>query len=166
MAMMRVALAVMLIAACASGPNGRVPDSTRAPSAAVDTTRVKVLASFQQTGWEQATTIVIDDQPALASAWRVAHTGMSNVPPLPVVDLASDRAVVVAAGMRTSGGYVLKLGDHHVSHDTLTIGVVLQRPGANCATTAQLTAPAILLAVPRTAVAPRIAMSEHDGPSC
>ncbi len=164
--MMRVALAGVLIAACASGPNGRAPDSTTAPSAAVDTTRVRVLASFQQSGWEQATTIVIDDQPALASAWGVAHAGMSDIPPLPAVDLTQDRAVVVAAGMRTSGGYVLKLEEHRVSHDTLVIGVVLQRPGANCATTAQLTAPAILLAVPRTAVAPRVAMLERDGPSC
>lgn len=164
--MIRVAFAGVMIAACASGPNGPPPDSTAAPSAAVDTARVRILASFQQSGWEQATTIVIDDQAALASAWGVAHAGMSDVPPLPAVDLAQDRAVVVAAGMQASGGYVLKLGEHRVAHDTLVIGVVLQRPGANCATTAQLTAPAILLAVPRTAVAPRVVVSSREGPSC
>ncbi len=164
--MMRSAMGVVLLAACASGPNGRASDSTAAPSSAVDTTRVRELVSFQQTGWDAATTIVIDDHAALVSAWGVAHAGMSDVPPLPVVDLTRDRALVVAAGMRASGGYVLKLGEHRVSHDTLVIGVVLQRPGANCATTAQLTAPAIFLAVPRTAAVPRVAMSERDGPSC
>ncbi|MEO5826974.1 MAG: hypothetical protein ABIR59_13895 [Gemmatimonadales bacterium] len=164
--MMRAALAGVLIAACASGPNDRASDSTTDPSAQIDTTRVREIASFQQTGWDAAATIVIDDQYTLASAWKVAHSGMSDVPPLPALDLTRDRAMVVAAGMRTSGGYVLKLGDHLVSHDTLVIGVVLQRPGANCTTTAQLTAPAIFLAVPRTAASTRIAMSERDGPSC
>lgn len=164
--MMRIALVAGLLSACASPPNGRAPDSATSPSVAIDTNRVQVLAAFQQSGWEQATTLVIDDQPALAAAWSVAHAGMSDVPPLPTVDLIRDRVLVVAVGMRTSGGYVLELGEHRVSDDTLVIGVVLQRPGANCATTAQLTAPAIFLAVPRTAVAPRVAMSERDGPSC
>lgn len=163
---MRILPGILMLCSCASGPNGRATDTASVPSTGIDTTRVRVLASFQQSGWEEAATIVVDDSAALIAAWGVAHAGMSDVPPLPALDFNHDRAVVVAAGTRPSGGYVLHLGEHRVSHDTVAIGVVLQRPGANCATTAQLTAPAILLAVPRTATSPRIAMSERDGPSC
>ncbi len=163
--MIRTAIAVALVTACASSPNDRAAESA-VHGSDIDTTRVRVLAAFQQSGWDQATTVVIDDQAGLTAAWNVAHSAMSDVPPPPPLDFSRDRALVVAAGMRTSGGYVLNAGPHRVSHDTLVIGVVLQRPGPNCATTAQLTAPAILLAVPRTAVTPKVTMSERDNPPC
>lgn len=160
--MLRSLLVLASLGACATGSDPRVTDTTPPPPSSVVADTMRIVAEFQQSGWDAPATLVIEDSATFAAAWATAHAGMTPVPSMPQVNFDRDRVIVVAAGMRPSGGYTI----HAASPSLGAIDVVVQRPGPGCAATAQITQPAIVLAVPRAPQPPRVVVNERAGPPC
>jgi len=155
-----------LLGACAGSSNaGR--DSTGAPAEAVVTVdSMRVLTELQSSGWSDREIVVVENTADFRRAWDRVHANAGEAPPLPSVVFARERVVVVGAGTRSSGGYVMMPGTVRMTGDTLVVEVILQTPGAQCGTTAALTEPVIVLALRRTTAVPRVTMTERPGPSC
>lgn len=158
--MLRTLILVVGLGACAPGAEPQIGDTT--PPASVVTDTLRMLVTLQQSGWDAPVTLIIDDSTAFASAWAVAHAGLTPVPAFPPVDLSRERVIVVAAGMRSSGGYGLSAS----VAPTAGADVVIQSPGPGCGATAQITHPAIIFTMRRTSQRPKVAVSERAGPPC
>ena len=135
----------ILLAACGDAPPV-VDDSPPAPPSV--TTEVAVVATSQRSSWEEVLEVVLTRADAWAAAWNHLHDGVSPPPPMPEVDFTSHRVMIVTAGSRPSGGYALAHERTTIVNDTLVLDVTLTMPGASCATTMELTAPALALAIP------------------
>jgi hypothetical protein len=122
---------------------------------------VTELGHSTQSAWTAAQTIVVNDTVAFGHAWADLYSAASTRPPMPAVDFAKSRVVVVASGYRPTGGFRLALSDAHVAGDTAIITITLFTPPAGCAVTQQLTMPAIAIAMPVVPAQFRIVSSER-----
>ncbi len=146
---MRHAVLVLLaLAACTGDTPDRdaVTDSTAVDAATGPP--ITVLGESQQSSWEEAMDVVVTNATSWEAAWSHLHDGVSPPPSLPPVDFVTQRVLIVAAGMRPSGGFSLAMTDHVVSADTIHVDIAIGAPGAGCGVTAALTAPTLVLAIP------------------
>lgn len=148
--MARWSLVLLVVMACGSEPGSREPSPDSAVTdAATVRPPVSVLGTSQQSGWEEPVEAIVANDPSWTAAWAYQHDGVTPPPPRPDVDFEVERVLMVAAGMRTSGGFDLQLSGHAIVGDTLTVDVLLTTPGAECAVTMALTSPALALRIPR-----------------
>ncbi|MBA2626588.1 MAG: protease complex subunit PrcB family protein [Gemmatimonadales bacterium] len=82
-----------------------------------------------------------------ASSWAAVWDSISS-DPRPQVDFTRETVVLAAAGERRTGGYVLRIAGVRDSAGTLIVTVIEEQPGAGCLTTAALTYPVTVVAVP------------------
>jgi hypothetical protein len=110
---------------------------------------VHALFVEQSSGVEDRQRAVLTRQEEWTALWDRAHANLTHTPPAPAVDFA-DRIVVVAAmGLRSSGGYAIRIDAVHRDGDDLYVRVHEVSPGARCLVTAALTAPVTAVALPR-----------------
>lgn len=135
---------LLLLAAC----GGIVTTSSGRPSEVQDAP-VRVLGQFQQAEWSEPDTVEIGNADAWREAWARLQGGVTPLPPAPVVDFATERVIIVAAGTRSSGGFAYSFDRSGTTGDAIEIGLTLVSPGPRCGVAQMLTSPAIALAVPR-----------------
>lgn len=101
-------------------------------------------------GLDQPGRIVVRDETSWQALWSQIHERFSEVPPVPAVDFSREMVVVVALGLRSSGGYsILVDAAHEASNAGLLVTVRSISPGSKCARTAALTQPVDIARVPR-----------------
>jgi len=146
--MNRCSLLLLMLVAC--GPESRSSE-TGADNAVTDAgsqPTVSVLGVSQQAGWEEAVDVIIANEASWAAAWTYQHDGITPSPQRPSVNFEAERVLMIAAGVRPSGGFALELTDHAIVGDTLTIDILLSTPGAECGVATALTSPALALRIP------------------
>ena len=145
----RWSLVLLVLVAC--GPEAQSPD-TGTDSAVIESgtvpPAVSVLGTSQMSGWEEPVDAIVANATSWTAAWAYQHDGVAPVPPRPEVDFETARVLMVAAGMRPSGGFDLQLTSHAIVSDTITIDVLLTTPGPQCAVTMALTSPALAIRIP------------------
>lgn len=143
MRLLRV-IVVGMLAAC----GGIVTTSGARPSE-MQRQPARVLGQVQQAEWSEPDTVEIGTIAAWAGAWARLQGGVTPLPPVPVVDFATERVVVVAAGTRPSGGFAYTFDRARTTSEAVEVGLTLVSLSPRCAVAQMLTSPAIALAVPR-----------------
>ena len=147
-----------LLTACGDAPDV-VDEAPPAPPAV--STEVSVVATSQQSSWEEVLEVLLTTPDAWAAAWGHLHDGIAPPPPMPEVDFTTQRVMIITAGSRPSGGFALSHERTEVAGDTLVLDVTLSVPGPSCATTQALTSPALALALPLLPAAVVVRRSEQ-----
>ena len=94
----------------------------------------------------------IDTPADLQRLWAAQrHSPGQAQPPIPEVDFSSQGLLLIHMGRRPSGGYAIALAEPvgRVTGDTLTVAVDWISPAADRATAQMITAPCLLLKLPR-----------------
>lgn len=143
---MRIPLLVgfVFLAAC-----GGIVTTSSGRSSEMASAPVRVLGQYQQADWSEPDTVEIGNADAWRDAWARLQGGVTPLPPAPVVDFATERVIIVAAGTRSSGGFAYSFDRSGTTGDAIEIGLTLVSPGPRCGVAQMLTSPAIALAVPR-----------------
>ena len=101
-------------------------------------------------GLDQPGRIVVRDHSSWQALWAQIYRGYAPVPPVPAVDFSRDMLVVVALGLRSSGGYSILVDTANEARDSgLVVTVRSISPGPKCGVTAALTQPVDIARVPR-----------------
>ncbi|SRR5581483_10739590 len=116
------------------------------PPAAVELRR---LGRWTYSGIREPRRAVIRD----STAWRRTWTdiGAAGVPP--PVDFTREIVVLAAMGQQPRGGAEIRIAGASYADDRLTIDVVEVTPAPTCLTTAALTQPVDVVALPRRGIA-------------
>jgi hypothetical protein len=103
---------------------------------------------------------VVRDEGAWSALWARMVAGHHPFPPAPAVDFGREMLLVAALGQRATGGYAVRIESVTRSGGELVAHVAERRPGPGCGTTQAVTAPADVVAVPRSARPVRWAVRE------
>ncbi|HEX6940551.1 MAG TPA: protease complex subunit PrcB family protein [Longimicrobiales bacterium] len=139
-------LAVLLAAACADQelPTTLPPDAVLQPADQMET-----LARESYSGVPDRRREVLRSRDALAAFWDELYANRQPVPPVPDVDFGESMVIAAALGERVSGGYGIEVEGIYRTADGLYVVVRETSPGSDCVVTTALTAPAVLVRVPR-----------------
>jgi hypothetical protein len=92
-----------------------------------------------------------------AALWRTLTSRcVSPRPPVPEVDWAAEMVLVVALGMRPTGGYDLRIEEVRGGPEGIEVYARESRPGSSCFVTQALTYPVHAVALPPRAGAVRL----------
>jgi hypothetical protein len=119
-----------------------------------------VLGHAYYSGYAIATHAVVSDRFTWAATWERFWGSLEPKPPVPTVDFATERVLLVALGGRYSGGYDIAVDSVVGYQGGATVYITGRSPGQGCFVTAALTAPAQLVLLPRP-VEP-VAFQERD----
>ena len=109
------------------------------------------LFASEHSGVLDARTTTLEDDGAWEEAWNELVSNIAPAPERPAVDFTEQRAVLIAMGQQSTGGYAIEVSALVSDEGSLTVHFVERAPGPTCITTQALTAPALVLAVPRGA---------------
>jgi hypothetical protein len=107
------------------------------------------LLQAQYSGIPEPRRVVIRDPAAWETLWDEARR-VGSLPPAPSVDFTRDMVLVVAMGLRPTGGYRISVDAVYRAHGGVFVVVREISPGAGAMVTQVLTAPLDLVRVPRT----------------
>ncbi|HEX7118664.1 MAG TPA: protease complex subunit PrcB family protein [Longimicrobiales bacterium] len=139
-------LLAALLAACA---DQELP-TTLPPGAVLQPADQRVtLAKEFSTGVPERRREVLRSHAALAAFWNALYANRRPVPPVPDIDFDGSMVVVAAMGERTSGGYAIDIEGIYRTDDAMYVVVHETAPGQGCVVAAVLTAPAVVVRVPR-----------------
>jgi hypothetical protein len=94
-----------------------------------------------------------------AALWRTLTSRVvSEPPPAPAVDWVAETALVVALGMRPTGGYGVRIEEVRGGPEGIEVHACESRPGRSCFVTQALTYPVHAVAVPVHTAAVRLVM--------
>ena len=148
-----VAGALVLVHACSAGtPSERGASGARHDSASATLRGPLPLRSLLQehnTGLRDSTRRVITDSASLARIWAQAYARRGTVPPVPRIDFAREMVIVAIMGVRNTGGYTIHVDSAVARAGELRVYVRRTMPGPTCGTTAAITEPVAMVAVPR-----------------
>jgi len=91
---------------------------------------------------------VVRDADDWTRLWARSSSGQLSEPPVLAVDWQTEMFVAVALGLRSSGGYFVRIDGIVVFGGLIRVLVWEIRPGSNCATTRGITHPFHAVAVP------------------
>jgi hypothetical protein len=139
-------------------------DTTTTGETPLPADEIVTLYASSQSGVVDEGQEIIDDAGAWAAAWNSLHSGVVPVPPVPEVDFAARRVVLVTAGERPNGGHRLELVEVTSGDTGMTVRVNDVVPGPSCLTAQVISHPALAISVPRTADAPAVLVERvYDG---
>lgn len=111
------------------------------------------------TGVEEPRRAVVRDPGEWREVWSQVVAGREPKPDPPAVNFDRDMVVIVALGVRPTGGNGVKVVEVRRNEDTLDVVVMEHLPGLTCPVTMALTAPVIAVTIPATDAA--VAFSER-----
>jgi PrcB C-terminal len=106
-------------------------------------------AHFQPPKQTTPARLVIEADSSWQALWSAALPGGPRT--LPSVDLARERAVIVALGGQPTTGVSIRIERAYVERDTVVVEVRMTRTGYPCAVHPAFTYPADAVRLPRTA---------------
>ncbi len=108
------------------------------------------LYAAQHSAYEAAEETLVRDRAAWATTWQQLHNGLV-ADPLPAVDFTRDMVVLVAAGQRPTGGTSVRVDGVAAEPGGAVVRYTVTEPGAGCMSTQVITAPVVVVRVPRVA---------------
>lgn len=146
-------------------PDSSSPVDTHQPPRAAALPFVRLYGSAQSALAEPVELVVRSDA-EWARAWLGAHPNRAAaLPAAPAVDFAADLVVLVSAGTQTTGGVAIVIDTVLARADGGTdVVYTVNRPGAGCMSTQQLTAPVDVVRIPRRAGAVRFVRHDRATP--
>jgi hypothetical protein len=96
-------------------------------------------------GIEKPMRTIITKQEDFVQIWESIYANQQAKPKLPYVDFSKEIVVVLALGIKPSGGYAIRALEVIYAGNTIDITVASSSPGDNCAVTAALTSPVELI---------------------
>lgn len=148
--MKRITLLTTLVAVACS--DGSIPTSGEDPGSrlAVYSGPSQVtLAKSAYSGFREASRLVIRDAASWRRVWPVINGPVEPMPPVISPDFGEEIAVVVALGIRRSGGFAIQVDSVARYELGAVIYVTTMAPGRNCVTTGVMTSPVHAVRVPR-----------------
>jgi len=136
------ALACAVIVSACAQPTG--PDSVQGEIP------VQLIASEDNSAFEEADRRVIRDAIAWAIVWERIYENGSSKPPLPVIDFSKEQVVVAALGARPSSGYSLRITGASGSGNAIKVRFESQSPGPGCGVLTTITHPVTVAKMGRT----------------
>lgn len=106
------------------------------------------LGPWSYTGFDNVRRQIITDNVTLETTWAALYRGQSPVPPVPAVNFTTEEVVLVAMGIRSSGGYTIEINRVTEGDAGRSIEVREVAPGSGCGVTAALTSPADAMVLP------------------
>jgi hypothetical protein len=145
------ALAAVTVGCSAADPMGVPgPEESLAVGEAVTLRRIPAASELAFTGLEQPTRRVVRSEAEWRDVWSQIWSRHTPQPPLPAVDFSREMVLVAGMGVRSSGGYSIRIQSARQTAQGLAVTVHSESPGAGCGVFAALTYPADLVVVPRT----------------
>ena len=108
-----------------------------------------VLGHGYYSGFTTAARAVVSDAGTWAATWDRFLGSLEPKPPVPSVDFGADRVLVVAMGLRFTGGFDIGIDSVVGCQAGTTVYLTARSPGPSCFTTQALTQPAQLVRVRR-----------------
>lgn len=163
-------VAVLALAAGCTPPQpGSAMDATPSPAGsagAADTLPLRrfdesAAASFRYaSGLAEPTRVVVRDAEAWSAMWTRITADHRPATAAPAVDFGREMLLVAALGRRATGGYSVRIESVSNAGGELVARVAEQRPGPRCGVTQALTAPADVVALPRSSLGVRWVVRE------
>ena len=139
-------VSIALSLGCESASAPRADGTALGPRVAVslpDPTTAMAHEYFS--GFGDPAQLVIADSWSWADTWAQLYTGLQPRPSLPAVDFRTERVVLVALGLRSHGGYDIRI-DSVVRFERGSVTyVTTTAPGSRCFNFAALTQPVDLI---------------------
>jgi hypothetical protein len=145
----RTALFVLAAVAAAGCSVPSAPSEERDDASLPNTTApTEVIAREYNSGISTRQRVLIKSQAELDAQWAAIYANFGPRPAAPTVDFNTFNVVLASMGTKSSGGYSIDAAVM-TGPGKLTVAVTETVPGNTCGTTAALTAPAVLVKVPR-----------------
>ena len=106
------------------------------------------LGPWSYTGFDNVRRQIITDRVTLETTWAALYRGQDPVPSVPAVDFTTEEVVLVAMGIRSSGGYGIEITRVTEGDAGRSIAVLEVSPGSGCGVTTALTSPADAVVLP------------------
>lgn len=137
-------LALPALSGC--GPAGVPAGAQRLASSAVQ----EFVHTEAYTGVSDRRRVVLRTQEEWQTFWAELYRQRSEPPALPAVNFANEMVLVASAGQKASGGYTIDVRELYTHADELFAIVLETSPGSGCVLTTALTAPVVVMRVPRS----------------
>lgn len=85
--------------------------------------------------------LAVRDDEMFRRIWNQMHSGQSPKPKPPEIDFAREMLIIVAFGVKPTGGHNIIVEDIQDRNDSIEVTVGKYSPGRNCIVTQVLTAP-------------------------
>jgi hypothetical protein len=132
--------------ACGSPVGPDFVSGTRVSVFVSDTTATLLDSTYR--GLTSPTRLVVLDPTTWRSVWEQLHVSVAPVPPLPSIDFAADRVLVVALGWRPTGGFDIRV-DSVVTYGGGSVVFVTMTEPLGCTVTQSSTWPTHVIRVSR-----------------
>ncbi len=99
------------------------------------------LVKGTNSGFEEPLQQVITNQDELTKTWEQVYLNYFDKPKPPRVDFNENQVILIAMGMKTSGGYDTQIRSINLSNENYTVEVIETSPGKGCMTTEAITYP-------------------------
>ena len=120
----------MLGSACASS---EVSTSLSGTPISIARLQSEPYSFAHHSGFQNPARLVIRDAAQWEAVWAQTFNGVTPVPPRPAIDFSHEMVVVVALGLRSSGGYgILIDGASEIDTDEVAVEVRSISPGSRC----------------------------------
>lgn len=156
--LMAVALAALALSGCTSpiaqvltggsDPSGTQPGQAEIPPGATEVS-ADVVEEMFLSGIPDRRRVIIRDAGEWAALWDELQGNVHPQPDVPAVDFGSDMLLVATMGQRNTGGYAISFANVYDNDGELFATVTEFSPAATCLTTQALSAPAVVIVVPR-----------------
>ncbi len=124
------------------------PDHT---STLIENEIVAPLAHEVYTGFSEPARFVVRDARQWTEVWARTFMGMSEVPQRPAIDFSREMVLVAAQGGQPSSGYDISIDRVATRDGTTAVDVTTTSPDARCVVLTVITAPVVLVRLPRSA---------------
>lgn len=94
--------------------------------------------------------LIINSEKDYQALMNDVYKNLDQLPKIPVVDFKKNSIVAVFIGSRNTGGYGVKIDSITELSGNLEVNVTETTPGKNCMVTDAITAPFVLLKIPKT----------------
>lgn len=137
-------LALAMLSGC--GPTGVPAGAQRLASSAIQ----ELVRTEENTGVSDRRRVVIRTQEEWQTFWAELYSRRSEPPLLPAVNFANEMVLVASAGQKSTGGYTIDIRELYTHAGELFAIVLETSPGSGCVLTTALTAPVVVMRVPRS----------------
>ena len=102
-----------------------------------------------QCGIKTDTLMLIRNINDLNTNWKKLKSNMGGAVKIPVVDFSKHNIIIVAQGMKNSGGYSVDIKSVNVTANNVIVNADFNKPGKNCIVTDVITYPYEVIKIPK-----------------
>jgi hypothetical protein len=116
---------------------------------------LRQLLQEHSSGVNDSTRRVITDSTMFVQLWRSVYSRRGHEPAVPAVDFSREMVIVASMGARNTGGYTIAVDSVRTAGAEVQVFITSRIPGPTCGTTAAITQPVVMVAVPRAQLTAR-----------